>query len=490
MAVQKVSIGSSNGYVVAERDTALFFDPPSVIRAENPRVRQLSGKLRYVEIEVQKKYPSNATAIFLSSSDSLGVFFTESSLPIYTTEMVYMQMKEKLKHYVSLGPVKQEHPRPAHTEHTEIREVCTHKSIRRRVRMVSFFQLIKFVYLSVGVQPGGTNLGWPMYFIMCGSNALLAYASGAPGTCSLSLEMPLQHQRSPLLLNRMHIATASDLSAFSARAKRMGEEHKLFFIGMNVMNHGAEMVLHLLSLIRDARIYVCHPGFRKVLQYCELKRRLLSQKFAKSVNISTASMLSPTSRVVHVSTGALLRNLPPEKAIVICEVLEYYVFFGAHPAINMERYSVKFFGDLSDALAIPWASEVLLPREYTSILDGNSRAKYVGNESVQVEDPNGEKNYPIRISQTHHVKKVAESEGTMHLHLRARFVKTSAEIVLQCEEPPLHRISLEHPRYVLDGSVVYRLKEGIVKVLENKSTVIIKGESRKRKKHIIPEKPQ
>ncbi|OAG31103.1 hypothetical protein NEDG_01877 [Nematocida displodere] len=507
MGIQKVSIGRVNGYILQEEGSKVFFDPPGVVFDGKVKISEISKKMKYVEIEVLKEYPPAITAVFLSSSESLGVFFTKSTVPIYTTEIIYLQMKERIRHFMDLGPIRCTgvDAMPS-SSGTETFEISQYRSIASRVRLLSFSEVIEFAYFSVGIYPGGTCIGWPLYTVKRGEERVMAYTYAIPGMQSLSMALPRFKEKLPLLVNTIKRRHISCLAKFTTKIKEITPMKESVVITMEIMNHSIEMVLHLLSITRTEKILICHRGFKKLVQLSELKRRFLAQRFSSDSKTSAAPILSAAKRVEVVSRRALL-SMSEKKlkgTFVICEMLDYTAFFKHLPVIHLDEYSIRLFGNLKEAHTIPWIDTLYLPIDPTPAskstenvdstpLTGACTPLFTPTtpkalfpltsantsparpplpvviltekeEGVDLAPPL----YSLHIHNLEHIQEIIQTQNTLQMHFRGTFRAATTGLSLVCEESPLNGLSSlpDVEKIVIDNITIYKTPTNIIKVKE------------------------
>lgn len=480
MKIERVTIQDMHGCTMQDEGTIIAFDPPSKIIDNNMCIGGLSSKMAYIEIEVQKNYPNNTSAIFLSSSNSLAVFFIPGDIPIYMTEIVYLQIKEKLRYYLSLGPIRRvERYKESGNKETKRYEVCEYRNISSRVRIICFSQYINLSYLTVIPYSGGTCLGWVMYVVRRGDRCIVAYTYSLPGSCTLSHELwsPSRIISFPLFVSYVHSRQEMDsLQKFTADVVEMTNIHKHLVITVDMINHSVEMSMHLLSVLKSKMIYVHHSVFPKLVKILEMKKQFLSQKFS-SVDSSSGLSLSSSARVRKGSLKKLLSLPPEENAIIICERLSYSLFFYKYPVIHLDTYPIKFFGTITDSKHYNWISKINL----ISSLPLNST-----EEQSTCIDKGYDLNqcgYPILIHNTQNISKADISiQDKAVFHFRGKFKETPDGISLTCTQPALQRIltSYKTNRMIISENVIYKGKEGILKIKKQNQYLEIQNMSRKK----------
>ncbi|KAI5186828.1 hypothetical protein NEHOM01_1729 [Nematocida homosporus] len=455
MEICKLSIGTSHGCILSEQTTKIFFDPPSLIIDNKAQIKSISDKMKYIEIEALANYPSDLSAIFISSSSSLGVFFTPSHLPIYVTEIVYLQMKETLKHYVGLGPIRRTTKTSTpQAPNTIIQEVSAYRSIASRVKLITFSQHILFPYLTVIAQSSNTCVGWACYHVQRGNKYVFSYTHGVKGNCTLSHELKPPTTSVSLFIKHFHQPAESDPASFSTDLLNLAKTHTHLVVTMDVMAFSIELTLHLLSLVKDKHVAIYHPGFKKLLQCCEHKRELLSTRFSIDyANIQP--ILSSSTRLRTLSFKDLAQITTQKPAIVICDRLDHKLFLSKLPALHLPNYSFKFFGTIQDALAYPWVSTLYLP-----FPPPTAHPQIV----VLPETPYalGTSHHLVTIHNTQHVQRVASGPATT-FHFRGSFQEDATGLTLVCEESPLQAL-IQHP-----STQKFQLKETLICTNQNET---------------------
>ncbi|KAI5180770.1 hypothetical protein NEOKW01_1054 [Nematocida sp. AWRm80] len=500
MQVRRVSVGSVNGFYLQDRSTEILFDPPAQILDGDSKIRRVSRKSKYIEIEVLKEYPPTLTAIFLSNSNSLGVFFTESKVPVYLTDIVYLQLKEKLKNYLALGPVRVNRNNSPMLENGVKRvEISEYKGIDDRVRIISFLHSIPFTYFTVTSGPAGICLGWPLYLIKKSNTTVLVYSYGAGGASSLALEMNSISEKTPLILNKVYEEKGESINKFNEKVLHLCRKHNQIAVTLDVMNCSIEIALHLLSVVKEKKIFVCHRGFKKLVQLCEIKRHFLSKRVVAEDTIAF-SIFSSSKRLETRSIASILSEQETETSIIICEPLDYSLFFSDIPVIHLEEYSIKMISSQEDVLNLPWVSQLyLFPQGHTlnSTLNAlsttsssntqnslgilrnegkqvlNSRVIPIDTTEITISDNHVP--YSISIENNHLVQQIHTSEDKVSLYFRGVLKEHDNELVLECEEPLLQKLAAlpKSQKYYLDNSVVYDTKSELIKVEESNGHITI-----------------
>ncbi|KAI5192400.1 hypothetical protein NECID01_1922 [Nematocida sp. AWRm77] len=469
MSIEKVSIGSANGYIFQEESTKVFFDPPSLILDTHAKIQKIDSRMKYIEIEVQKSYHEDLSAIFLSNSHSLSVFFVKSEVPIYVTDIVYFQMKEKLKHYVNLGPVRRREKDSTEAKaDTEIFEIYQYRKIAHRVHMLSFAQVVPFTYMSVSSHPGGTCLGWPVFMIQRKSTSVLAYTFGVPGACSLSLEMSKYTESMPLLVNYLHKSSPLGLKEFSDTLQTLSSKDGHIFVTMDIVNHSIEIALHLLSLFKDRTIYVYHKGFKRLVQFCEIKRKFLSQKFSGDSNV----LLSTTARLRYKPLKYLLNLEPSDKSLIFCERIDYNLFFSSFPSVNLNDYSIKFFGGIESTLAMKWAHTIYLPEEYSHLQIQDPRIQIIGKSKIHLA---GTPMYTIELANIEHVQIVSRIAEHINLYFQGTLREKGTDLVIECKESLLHKLAHlpDVSQIFINNALIYHTNNEVYKIEEKNHIIAI-----------------
>lgn len=469
MSIEKVSIRGTNGYIFHEESSKIFFDPPSAILAADPEIQAVGETMKYIEIEVQKSYAPGLAGIFLSNSHSLSVFFVKSEVPIYMTDIVYFQLKTKLKHYVNLGPIRRAgQASKATREDTEVLEVFQYQKIGHRVKLLTFSQVVRFTYFSVGTHPGGTCLGWPLYVVKRQDRAAMAYTFGIPGACSLSQEMNKYTEKMPLLINHLHKDGAFELKDFSATVQSLASRKNHLVVTMDMVNHSIEMALHLLSLVKDRHIYVCHGGFKKLVQFCEIKRKFLSQRFGGESN----TILSTAVRLNYKPLEYLLDMDPADRSIIFCEKLDYDLFFSGLPLVNLDHYSIKFFGGIESALQIEWASAIYLPKEYAHLERKDTRIHTIGTKKVELPGP---ALYTVELANIEQVQTVSQIAERISLYFRGTLRETDSKLVLECEASFFQKLANtpDVSQIFVDNALIYSTNNEVYQVEAKNHLIVI-----------------
>ncbi|KAI5189876.1 hypothetical protein NEMIN01_0739 [Nematocida minor] len=476
MKVKRLSIchsaqDSSSGYLVENENTSLLFDPPSVLMDSDIGIGDIVDR-GHIEIEVLREYPANVSGIFLSNSVSLSVFFVESNIPIYLTDAIYVQLKERLKYYLSLGLVSRK--KRTAQPHTRIVEISQYKKIARRIRLVKFNQIVPFTYMSIIPQPGGVSLGWVMYLMAQGRDKICAYMYGVPGGCSLSQEVKPQNTAVPLIVNRFVSKDKPDIQQLTKDISKMASSTDSFAITMDILSHSVEMALHILSLIKDRNVLVSHPGFKKTMQFYEIKKDLFSNRFVSDPTI--ISTLFSTARLKPLSLAKILRVLKKEKTVILCDFSFYGLFFRGMPALHLDDYSVRFMGDLNDALSLGWTSKVFTSarQSRTDLHNGSTEVAQIHTDAY--EDISENAMHSIKICNTENIHRVGRNNETISLHFAGVFKEESAGLLLECKESPLEMIvsSGQVQKYIINDSVVYNTKDKLFKIKEENGTVDVK----------------
>lgn len=470
MRAKRVSISTAtaenkkSGFIIENESTSIMIDPPSVIIDSKIDLNHIRTS-EYIEIEVMKEYPPNLSGIFITNSNSLCVFFVDSNVPIYLTDVVYLQMKERLKYYLSLGPVSWAKRAPQ--AGTKIVPISSYRKIGRRVNIVKFNQIVNFTYFSVVPQPAGTSLGWLTCKIVQGGECVCVYAYGVPGGCSLAQEMKEQKEKTPLLVNRLMSKDKPGIQDLTKDILGLSEKKKPFVITMDVLNHSMEISLHVLSLVKEANVFISHPGFKKIRQMYEMKRDLFSNRFMADSSI--ISTLFSTERVQVSSPKKILKLKKKDKAVIFCDPTQYTLFYKKMSAIHLKNYSVRFMGDLAEVLSIPWASRVymdvkLLNEEERKEVKNISTRNYIGISK--------EANHRIRICDTENIHRISTADGKYSFHFTGRITEELGGLLLRCKEPPLKEIvNNQYAEYVIGDSLIYTVKDKVFKVTEKTGQV-------------------
>ncbi|KAI5134045.1 hypothetical protein NEAUS06_0879 [Nematocida ausubeli] len=464
---------SQDGYLMETQNTSLLFDPPSVVLDKNIEIGSILDR-KYIEIEVIKEYPPNIAGIFITNSNALSVFFIESNITIYLTDYIYLQMKERLKYYRSLGPVSQCTSVPQ--AHTKIVSVAEYKDISKRIKIIRNNQIINFTYLSITARAAGTSLGWVMYDIAQGREKICAYTYGIPGGSSLSHEMKPQNQPTPLFVNQFRAASALTIQDLSKAVTTLSNSKESFVITMDVLSHSVEMALHILSLVKTRNIYVVHPGFKRIMQLYEMKRDVFAEKFVSEPSI--ISTLFTTPRLKPSSLFKASKTMASESIIILCEPTFYKLFYKSMPAIHLSDYGIKFTGCMEDVLKLPWISQLCL----------NKLKKDCAIEekiSVPVEDVTEEglliaesALFSIHLHNTHNINVVSKSKEGLSLHFAGDFKKDLIGLSLDCKESKLQNI-LSHnaaSRLVVNSTLVCPVEDAVFKIKEEGGIVSVKKE--------------
>eukprot|EP00866_Antonospora_locustae_P000408 jgi/Antlo1/408/896 len=99
------------------------------------------------------------SAVFVSSSDSLGIFFLKKNTPVYITEPVYEQLKMKIKHYETVS---------THYVDEKMQNCMIRDMSRARcpaLIKINLNQSFKFDSIVVKAISAGTFLGWTNYYV-------------------------------------------------------------------------------------------------------------------------------------------------------------------------------------------------------------------------------------------------------------------------------------------------------------------------------------
>lgn len=481
MKAKKVSISTSsnthagiaNGYILESGCTSIMLDPPSVIIDSNIDINGIRNK-DYVEIEVIKEYPSNLSGIFITNSKSLSVFFIDSNVPIYLTDVIYLQMKERLKYYVSLGPVSREKKMPQ--AHTKIVRVSEYKKIEKRVKLIKYNQIIEFTYLSVIPQPAGISLGWIAYKIVQGRECLCVYAYGVPGRCSLAQEMKEQNCQVPLIVNRLVERNKPGIQELTKDILAMDRRDRSFVITMDVLNHSMEISLHVLSILKGTKILVSHSGFKKIRQMYEMKKEVFSNKFM--LDPSVISTLFSTVRLQPSSPRDVYRISEKEKVVIFCDLSHYSFFYRKMDALHLKDYSVRFMGDREDALSLRWVSK-LFTDEGTAQTPTDRHVEIASIPEDTYEGIGEDALHRIKICNTENIHRMAETNGKYSFHFTGKLTEELSGIILKCKEPVLEHIinTQKAVKYIVGDSVLYRIKDKVFKITEDHGLVHIEGNS-------------
>lgn len=480
MKAKRLSItseGSSNtreGYLIQNQTTLILFDPPSVIFDEEVEISDISDR-KYIEIEVLKEYPENISSIFITNSNALSVFFTDSNVPIYLTEPVYKQMKERLRYYVSLGLVsKRRENNKRRTDGTKIVEMCTYKKISRRVKFIKYNQIIDFTYLSVLPQPAGISLGWIMYVITQGKERVCAYTYAVTGGASLSEPMAQQPKNIPLIINHLIDKNKPDIQTLTKTISEQSERTGPFVITMDILNCAVEMSLHILSVLKNRTIFVSHEGFKRIMQSYEMKRDVFASKFIEDSSI--LSTLFSTSRLKVLGTAKILEIIKTESSVILCDPLTQRLFYSDLPVIHLADYFGRFMGGISDALALKWPSAYYV-NKHTLYKEQNKPSKPI--ESIAVDGHTVISDgamHTIKLCNTEKIHKVTRNNSAVSLHFSGNLKETSAGLILECTESPLGTILNENTNnnYIVNDSIICSTNDAIYKIHEENGTVTVK----------------
>ncbi|KAI5126391.1 hypothetical protein NEPAR04_0440 [Nematocida parisii] len=477
MKVKRLSIAhngtTQDGYLMESHETSLLFDPPSKVLDSDVELCGISDR-GYIEIEVIKEYPPDITGIFITNSNSLSVFFVESNVTIYLTDYIYLQMKERLKYYVSLGPItrKKHQPQP----HTKIVSISEYKEISRRVKIIRHNQVINFTYLSITAQAAGLSLGWIMYAVAQDKEKICAYAYGIPGGSSLAHEMKPSKTPVSLIVNQFLDNKPKNIQDLSKEILALSLKKESFVVTMDILNHSVEMSLHILSLVKARNVYVAHPGFKKIMQLYEMKKDAFADRFMEESSIT--STLFSTPRLNAASAHKISRALKEESIIILCEPSLYQLFFKNLPVIHLSDYCIKFIGNMEDALKLPWVEKL-----YVNPIARNHNLEKKYDLPVEDTSKDGicvseDKLYSIKIHNTHNIHVVSRSKDSLTLHFSGDFNENISGLSLDCKESKLQKI-LSHTianRSVVNDTLVCDIDDKVFKIKEEGGVVQVRKE--------------
>ncbi|KAI5172297.1 hypothetical protein NEFER03_1411 [Nematocida sp. LUAm3] len=477
MKIERLSIGEEHGYMVTDKSTSILFDPPGRLIQDGIKIKNISSHMKYIEIEAPIHYPEGLSGIFISNSNSLGVFFTESTLPIYITDTIYLQIKEKIKKYLSIGPIRRTSEKTQQIgENTKIYEVCAYKSIENRVRIIRFSEYIPFAYFTVIPQSAGTLIGWTAYCIKKNDKCILVYSYGAPGKGPLSKEFEKIDGSASLLTSQFHEESLPSLSVFSSDLLEKLKKKLPIVITLDAISQSMEIILHLLSLVKERKIYVFDRAFEKLLRSYEIQPELFSKKISEASK-SIPLIITGSSKVSTLSLSTVYTIPDINNSVILCDSVKYWTFLSDLPVLHMAKYSIKFFGTFQETLAYSWITRIYLPKQISSSSPPNPRVEVISKKGAKlpekVEDT-------LMIYNTQYICK-APSISKDTFHFRGHFQEHEKELSLTCEESPLKRmIANDNKKYVTEDGMYYENAREVLKLKMNNDVLMVTRHKKKK----------
>lgn len=137
----------------------ICFELPAEPYGKKHQTPSFSRPPRPLKFCIPRVDSESLSAVFVSSSESLGIFFLKENTPVYITEPVYEQLKMKIKHYESVS---------THYEDEEVQS-CVIRDISRArcpaLVKINLNQSFKFDSVVVKALSAGTFLGWTNYYV-------------------------------------------------------------------------------------------------------------------------------------------------------------------------------------------------------------------------------------------------------------------------------------------------------------------------------------
>lgn len=137
----------------------ICFELPAEPYGKKHQIPSFSHPPQPLKFCIPRVNNESLSAIFVSSSDSLGIFFLKENIPVYITEPVYEQIKMKIRRYETLS---------THYEDEEIQNCMIRDMSRVRcptLIKINLNQSFKFDSVVVKALSAGTFLGWTNYHV-------------------------------------------------------------------------------------------------------------------------------------------------------------------------------------------------------------------------------------------------------------------------------------------------------------------------------------
>lgn len=157
--VKRLVAKKASCYVHRTSAKNLCFELPAELYGRNHRVPSFSAPPRPVRFCVPWASRESIDAVFVSSSESLGVFFLSRRIPVYVTEPVYEQLKMKLKFYQALTTSYDDEE----TIGCFVRDLADAKC--PAVVKISLNQSFAFDLVTVRAVSAGSFLGWVNFYV-------------------------------------------------------------------------------------------------------------------------------------------------------------------------------------------------------------------------------------------------------------------------------------------------------------------------------------
>ena len=151
---------------------SLLFDYPAALYGVNHAHPSFKSPQKELKFEV--KIIKNIDSLFVSSSDSFGVFFINYSTRIYCTKPVYEQLLLKYEEYRTMSVTYD-----AEKDSSEYKIVSIHdanlEQFKRNVIFIKYNQRISIDQFLINPIAAGTFIGWANYRITFPTGESLIY---------------------------------------------------------------------------------------------------------------------------------------------------------------------------------------------------------------------------------------------------------------------------------------------------------------------------
>lgn len=159
VVIKRLLSKTKSCYIHTTSRKAFCFELPAEIYGFNHRVPTFSHPPKPIKFLIPDIDMVSLDAIFVLSSDSLGVFFLRKRTPIYVTEPVYEQLKMRLKYYRSM----------VFSYEDELRQngltKCLEDVRKPNIIKINLNQVFHFDSVSIKAISSGSFLGWVNYHV-------------------------------------------------------------------------------------------------------------------------------------------------------------------------------------------------------------------------------------------------------------------------------------------------------------------------------------
>lgn len=296
-----------------------------------------------------------SSKIFISSENSLGIFFLKKNVKIYITRPLFKILLYRLKElqniFIDYDEILQN---DKHLEYELVNIFDANiKRTKKMINFISFDEILNFSFFQIQVISANTFLGF-CNFIIKFNHKKIGYFTSYSDEKRISIKSQSQ-KLDFLFINNNSELQSKEFSKFEydnsnnseTNQKNLKEFEKIIsqntikIIPLDFTSIFYEIILHILSLSHKNQIFICNPNKKKLIKLLNQSGKFHNQKLRSDLhdlipyNHKNIHFLNNFSKIIDI----------PKDSIIFCSVEEFLLISNS---VDRTFYWKNFFSHFFD----------------------------------------------------------------------------------------------------------------------------------------------